>query len=352
MHPVVSGEAWLIAHRWGANPGVLVATIRNGKLETRPAFPFPPYWEQAFDYKLLLAVTDKPVGPPASLIEDFAYLGSVNSGYLKPFSAVYLSPPLPAKALGKDWPTGLQQIGRLTGSDLILAPPVRRTIRLLYPDGRPWAGAWVPISLYGSSANHSGVAVGIELGGSTTNAAGEVSVVAPNCPLALGIRYFETGANGPAGTAFSAKQDLIVGSEPQITVKEVWTLPEHDYVVRLRTADSQPIAHAHLTACINFDGCGAGCGPMRAPDSDASGTIRFRERDLRQMRSITVVNEQGKERDLSDSEMHDLLTSYQLDLQWNRPRSRSGKRAEVSSWALRQHGSCAGPKPGCPRRAR
>ena len=175
----------------------------------------------------------------------------------------------------------------------------------------------MPICLYGSSANHCGVAVGILLGGSTTNAAGEVSVVAPNCPLALSIRYFETKTDGPAGTAFSSKQDVIIGTETETTVKDVWTLPEHDYVVRLRTANNQPIAHANLTTCTNFDGCMTGCGPIRAPDSDASGTIRFREQDLRLMRSITVVNEQGKQRDLSDSEMHDLLTSYQLNLQWN-----------------------------------
>jgi hypothetical protein len=314
---VVSGEAWLIANRWGAYPGVLVATIRKGKLETRPSVQFPLYWEQAFDYKLLLAVTGKPVGPPASLIEDFAYLVGVRSEYLKPFSTIYLSPPLPAKALGKDWLTGLEQIGRLTGSDLILAAPVRRTIRLLYPDGRPLVGTQIPVCLYGSSDNHCGVAVGIELGLFTTGANGEVSVVAPACPLALSIGYFETKAGGPTGTAFSSKQDVIVGADTKTTVKELWTLPEHDYVVRLRTADNQPIAHAHLTACVNSDGCGAGCGPIRAPESDASGTIRFREQDLRLMRSITVVNEQGKERDLTDAEMHDLLTSYQLDLQWN-----------------------------------
>ena len=67
-HPVVSGEAWLIANRWGAYQGVLVATIQIGSLEARPSVQFPPYWEQAFDYKLLLAVADQPVGAPASLV--------------------------------------------------------------------------------------------------------------------------------------------------------------------------------------------------------------------------------------------------------------------------------------------
>jgi hypothetical protein len=315
-HPVVAGEAWLIANRWGAYQGVLVATIQNGKLEARPSVQFPQYWEQAFDYKLVLAIADQRVGPPGSLVEDFAY-GTVGPPeYLKRFSAIYLSPPLPVKQLGKDWPTALERIGHLTGSDLLLASPIRRTIRLIYPDGRPLASVQVPIRLFGSSANHCGVAVGISLGMFTTNVDGEIAVVAPRSSLTLGIHYFESESGGPAGKAFIGKQDVIIDSEPVITVKQVWTLPQHDYVVCLRTTNNQPIAHAHLTACTNLDGCGAGCGPIGAPESDASGTIRFREEDLREMGSLTVVRADGKERNLTDSEMHDLLTTYQLNLRW------------------------------------
>ena len=316
-HLAVSGEAWLIANRWGAYQGVLVATIRNGKLEARPSVQFPPYWEQAFDYKLLLAVADQPVGPPASLVEDFAYGTLGPPEYLKRFSNIYLSPPLPPKTLGKDWPTALQQIGHLTGSKLVLAEPIPRTIRLIYPDGRPLVSARVRVRLYGSSENHCGVAVGIDLGTFTTKANGELVLLAPRAPLALSMSYFETRADGPAGKAFSARQDVIVGGELVTTVKQLWALPQHHYVVRLRTKNNQPIAHAHLTACMNSDGCGAGCGPIRAPASDASGTIRFREGDLRVMRSLTVVSAEGKERDLTDSEMHDLLSNYQVDLRWD-----------------------------------
>jgi len=274
-HPVVSGEAWLIANRWGAYQGVLVATIQNGTLEARPSVQFPPYWEQAFDYKLLLAVADQPVGAPASLVEDFAY-GTVGPPeYLKRFSTIYLSSPLPPEKLGKDWPTVLQQVGHLTESDLVLVAPVRRTIWLVYPDGRPLVSAQVPIRLYGSSQNHCGVAVGIDLGIFTTNVNGELALVAPNASLALSMMYFETEADGPAGEVFSPKQGVIVGSEPVTTVKQLWTLPQHEYVVRLRTTKNQPISHAHLSACMNFDGCGAGCGPISAPESDASAHDSF-----------------------------------------------------------------------------
>lgn len=316
-HPVVAGEAWLIVNRWGAYQGVLVATIRHGTLEARPSVQLAQYWEQAYDYKLLLAVADHPVAPAASLVEDFAYTVGEAPEYLRRFSTIYLSPPLAAEKLGRDWPAALEQIGHLAGTDLVLPPPRRRTIRLLYPDGRPLGGQTVPISLYGSSENHCGVAVGIKLGVFTTNADGEVSVVAPRSPLALLMSYYEMKPGGAAGNAFFFNQDVIIGSEPVITVKRLWTLPQHDYVLHLRTAENQPIPYAHLTACMNFDGCGAGCGPIRAPESDSSGTIRFREEDLRELRSITVVSKDGKERNLTGPEMRDLLLTCELSLIWN-----------------------------------
>lgn len=315
-HPVVTGEAWLIANRWGAYQSVLVATIRNGKLETRQAIQFPQDWEQAFDYKLLLAIADKPVELPTSLVEDFGYGTAEGPEYLKHFSTIYLSPTLAAEKLGKDWPTALQQIGDLTGGDIVLPVPTRRTIRLLYPDGKPLAGVEVPISLYGSSENHCGVAVGIELGVFTTSTEGEVAVLASNSSLAFSMGYFEEEAGGPAGKAFSPSQDVIVGGEPVITVSRLWTLPEHDYVIHLQTAGGQPIAHAHITACMNSDGCGAGCGPIHAPESDSVGTIRYRGEDLREMRSLAVVSAEGRERDLTEAEMRELLSTYQLDLRW------------------------------------
>jgi hypothetical protein len=313
----VSGEAWLVANRWGVSQGVLVAAIHEGNLEAREAVQFPQYWEQAFDYELLLAVADQPVGLPKSVVEDFAFSAVDVPEYLRRFSTIYVSPAFAAGNLGKDWPGALRRMGQLTGGELVLPRPARRTIRLLYPDGKPLAGASVHVLLYGSSHNHCGVEVGIELGRFTTNAAGEISVLAPNSSLALGIRYFEQRARGPAGTAFVLREDLIIGGDLVTTIKQLWTLPEHDYVLHLRTAGDQPIASARLSACMNFDGCGVGCGPLGAPESDASGTIRFRNEDLREMRSFTVVSEEGKERSLTDREMREFLTTFQLTLRWD-----------------------------------
>ncbi len=332
-HPVVSGEAWLIADCGGYTPGFLVATIQNGDLHTLgqirgallnavaeplhrpcPSLQFP-HWEQASDYKLLLAVADRPVGPPASVVEDSAYLPPfARPEYLKRFSTVYLSPPLPAMQLGKDWPAALEQIGRLNNGDLVLPLPVRRTIRLLYPDGRPRAGAQVPVLLFGSNANHCGVDVGVGLGTFTTNREGEIDVLAPRDPLGLETSYYEMEAGGPAGETFTLSPDLNIGGEPAITVKKLWTLPQHDYVVRLRTAENQPVAHAHLIASMNA-GCGGGL-PLGS-ESDASGTIRFHSVDLRVMLLLTVVRADGERRNLTNAETRDLFTTYHVNLRWD-----------------------------------
>jgi hypothetical protein len=317
-HPVVSAEAWLIANRWGAYQGVLVATVREGKLEARGAVQFPQYWEQAFDYKLLLAVSDQSFEPPKSPETDDAYgWFDWRPEYLEHFSTIYLSPPLSAENRGKDWATALGKIGELTADNLVLSPPARRTIRLLYPDGKPLAGATVRLSLYGSSRNHCGVAVGITLGGFTTNGDGEIFVVAPQSAIALTIQYLEEEAGGPTGTALAVRHHLIIGGEQKTTVKRLWTLPKHDYVLRLRTAKNQPVAHAHLTGCDFDAGCQGGCGPLLVPESDTSGVFGFRYQDLRTSESLTVVDKEGKERNLTDSEMRELLTTHRLSLRWD-----------------------------------
>jgi hypothetical protein len=317
MHPVVSGEAWLIANCWGVYQAVLVGTVREGRLEQRKSIQFPQYWEQAFDYKLLLAVSDQAVEPPKSVETDDAYgwFGR-RPEYLKHFSTIYLSTPLAKENRGVDWKTAFRGLGHLTDGDLVLPRPTRRMIRLLYPDGKPLAGTRLLVSLYGSSANHCGVAVGIWLGEFVTSAEGEIHFVAPHCAIGVGVRYFQEVAGGPTGTAFALWDNLVIGADAATTVKRLWTLPEHDYVLRLRTAANQPIAHAHLEGCLFQPPCMSACGPLRAPESTASGVIRFRDNDLRKLGSITLVNVEGNKRDLTDPEMRELMTAYRLNLLW------------------------------------
>lgn len=315
--PVVSGEIWLIANRWGAYPGVLVASITNGDLHAREGIQLPRYWEQAFNYEVLVAVSNRPATSAPPLSEDSAYLASGRPEYLKRFPDIYFSPPLPAQSFGKDWEEALQAVGHTSGDVLILPPPARRTIRLEYLDGKPFVDAEVSVSMYGSNENHCGVPVGIGLGIFKTDANGEISIVATSCSLALDKGYFEQENGGPAGTMFKFVPYVIVGGDQDITVKRLWELPQRDYVVWLRSSDNRPIARAHLVACDNFDGCGVGCGPLfGALEFDGAGVIRFRYEDLREMRNLILVNAAGQERYLTDAEMKELLATHQLHLVW------------------------------------
>jgi hypothetical protein len=317
MHAVVSGEAWLVANRWGAYQAVMVGTVRDGRFEQRKTIQFPQYWEQAFDYRLLLAVSDQAIEPPTSLETDDAYgWPGRRPEYLKHFSIVYLSAPLAKENGGNDWETAFKELGHLANGGLVLPRPARRTVQLLYPDGKPLAGTRLSLSLYGSSANHCGVAVGLWLGDFVTNAGGEVQVVAPNCAVEVAISYFEEVEGGPAGTAYALRDYLVVGGDETTTVKRLWALPEHEYVLRLRTAAGQPIAHARLEACLFRPPCMGACGPLPARESNASGVMRFRGIDLRELGSITLVDAEGDKRDLADSEMRELLTTYRLNLLW------------------------------------
>ena len=208
-------------------------------------------------------------------------------------------------------------MGYASGDALILPAPTRRTVRLEYLDGKPFVGAEVYVSMYGSSENHCDVAVGVDLGGFKTDAAGEISFVATDSPIALTVGYFEPTSGGPAGTMFAGHSDVILGGERHIIVKRLWKLPQYDYVLWLRAPDKGPIVHARIKACDNFDGCGVGCGPIAGtPASDSMGVMRFRENDLREMRSLTVVSAAGQERNLTRAELSELLTKHRIHLVW------------------------------------
>jgi hypothetical protein len=188
--------------------------------EQRKNIEFPQYWEQAFDYKLLLAISDRALEAPSSFQTDAAYGWAGQwPEYLKRFQTVYLSTPLAKENHGEDWETALKGLGHVTDDRLVLPRPHQRTIRFLYPDGKPLAGARLWISLFGSSANHCGAAAGIRLGEFVTNAEGEINIIATDSPLAVGVPYSEEVAGGPSGAAFAWFNDLVVGAEQEITVR-------------------------------------------------------------------------------------------------------------------------------------
>jgi hypothetical protein len=302
---VAYGEVWIIANRWGAYPAVLAGTIRNGEFRERPIASFPQYWEQAFDYRLLIGWSEQPITPPLAPETDWGYGVGDATDFYRRFKFSYLS-----RGFKKDWKAELNQI-------LPNVPhPVTRTICLLNGDGTPLAHKIVELAVYGSSENHMGHPVGIRLGQFTTDAEGRIAVRTQLSPLAVYASYSEPVHRGPAGGAFVMHDDFITGSERDMTIRQWWSLPEYDYLVTL----------APGRAGIRADGClfefswGAGCGPITRsadnPVSDASGGLRFRARDLRELGQIILVDEAGTQHPLTTPEMRELLTTHRVVVRW------------------------------------
>ena len=316
-HPAASGEVWLIAHQWGWYPAVLVAAIRNGKLEPVSGWePRTSGWNEPAEYKLLVALSERAL-PLRDLREtDSAY---VQGEFVKPFPYLILSAPLDTKRRGQDWPAALDRMGTTTGGDTLTLPrPGPRTIRLLYPDGRPLAGTNIAVSLFGSTYNHCGFPAGFPVGSYETDANGRIQLTAPAGPLALSQSYYDEKTAGPAGVAFELQGDVVTGPEPDITLRKWWDLPRRAYLLSLRKSSGQPLTGAHLSGCLRANVCGAICGPIPliAAASDRSGLLRFEAHDLRSMETITIANAAGEERALSEPDMRQLMTTHGLTFTW------------------------------------
>lgn len=320
-HPVVYGEAWLVADGWGWNPAVLVATIHDGRLEPRHDLQFPADFSQQAEYRLIVGAGVTAVPPLTS--ETGSGLGVLSEShvpdYLQHFSAIYVSSAMAHFQQASNWQLTLQSLGRTDAASLVFPPPRRRTIRLLYPDGRPLPNATVPVGLFCSNSNHCGAAVGIPLGNITTDHDGRASIIATSGPLGIARRCWIPHADGPAGAAYELDDYLIGGAGNDVTFTALWNLPEYDYLVTFRTPAGKSLPGIHLNGCLWSFPCGAGCGPVpryQPPVSDSSGQLRFREQDLRTLGKITAVDPAGSERPLTTAELKALFTTHRVTVIW------------------------------------
>jgi hypothetical protein len=319
-HPVAFGEVWLIAHQWGRYPGVLVARIQNGTLEQVSEWSSKMAgWDFAFEYKLLVAVSDRLVPPRELRTTDEVY-DMFKLEFVREFAYLYLSDPLGSAQHGEDWPAALSRMGVTTnGRTLTLPRPGRRTIRLLYPDARPLAGKSIAVSLFGTRSNHCGHPAGVPVGTFRTDSGGRISFTTTPGPLALAATsYFEEESAGPAGVRFVLQGSVVTGPEVDVTLRKWWEPPTRAYVLALRTGAGQPLIGAHLLGCYCNNVCGAVCGPIPVggAGSDHLGFLRFKFFDLRSMEKIRVVNAAGEEKALSESDLRQLMTTLQLTFTW------------------------------------
>ncbi len=314
-HPVVSGEVWLVSHQWGHYPGTLLALIRDGNLEP-VAEPIPIQWvEQSFNFRLLVSISERALPTRNIHAADEAYAQDL----IREFDHNYLSAPMEKSDQGRNWTVALKGMGRMDGNTLILARPLQRTLRLLYPDGRPLVGADIPVILFGTAENHCGYLAGPKIGTFSTNGQGRIAFEAPPGDLALHLSYYRENHTGPAGINYILEDGLVTGPEVAITLRNWWDLPVRSYTVTFRTNAGKPLTGARLTGCLWNEVCGATCGPIPMSGdalADRSGKMQFKIQDLRSMQTITVVNTDGEKRQLNNSEMRELMNTGSLTFIW------------------------------------
>ena len=245
--PVVYGEVWLVANGWGDYPGVLVATIHDGRLEPDLNIEYPECSGWAENCALAVGVAEKalPAGPKVVA----AAYGTGPTELSRRFPLWYLSARIEEAERPADWTPALTALGRAEAGGVVLPRPEKRGLQLLYRDGRPLEGARVRVSLFGANNNHCGAALGFPLAEPVSDAQGRIAVTAPGGPLALSLNYYEEQPGGPAGTAYALRTDIVTAAERDITLQRIWTLAQRDYALTVRNAGGQPMAGVRLSGC-------------------------------------------------------------------------------------------------------
>ena len=315
-HPVVYGEVWLVENGWGQYPGIRVAAIRDGRMEPDLSIEYPECSADGQACVLAVGVADKPPAGPELTEAGTAY-GTGPSELSQRFPLWYLSARIEEAEDPAGWAPALLAMGRAESDGVILPKPEKRTVRLLDPDGRPHAKALARVALFGANNNHCGAAVGFPLGEFVSDAKGQFTLTSTRGPLALSLPHFVEQSGGPAGTAYAPRNDIVTGPDTEITIKRLWTLPEREYTVTVRLAGGAPLAGVRLNGCLWDPPCGAPCGPVGGTAAtDSAGVARFRDRDLRSLRNLSLTDSSGKMMYLNLAELRELLTTGRVSVEW------------------------------------
>ncbi|MGD1072563.1 MAG: hypothetical protein ABSB15_20755 [Bryobacteraceae bacterium] len=297
---VSSGTIWLYSYSWYGLQKIKLAAIENGRalvpLDTgklrRDLDPHPN--------------TD-------------AYVLAVQIGE----NQWYRTPDISPAAIWADLPGFLNSLGEATaistGTRLILPPPTRRRITMLYPDGRPAAQADISVSVYLYDENHCGFHIGLPLGIFRADERGTFEVPAPLVPLYLdGIIYYEDAGAGPAGAAYSYNVGLKTGPEQMLILKKAWELNEQDYLLddfelRVLTARGAPRPDVAIDESIRTNTCGGGQG--EGGRTDASGAAHL-ELTPQVVASLRLIQPGGETREVTDDELRELFSRHKLTVRW------------------------------------
>ena len=181
----------------------------------------------------------------------------------------YRTPNISSDILWNNLSSAVNSLGRAIASStgetqLILPPPTKRHVTLLYTDGRAAANASITISIYLWDTNHCGLHEGLPLGTFRTDKTGTIEVLAPLVALYLdGISYFEKTGTGPAGVAYSHNTGLKTGLTQNLVLKKKWELTDQDYLfddveLRVLTAAGRPRKDVDVYGSWLTNTCGGG----------------------------------------------------------------------------------------------
>jgi hypothetical protein len=237
----------------------------------------------------------------------------------------YTTPNIPPDVLWSDLSSAVNSLGRASAStggetQLVLTPPAKRHITLLYPDGHPAANADITPSIYLWDTNHCGFHEGLPLGTFRTDKSGTIEVSAPLVALYLdGIFYYDEAGG-------SRNLGLKTGLEENLVLKEKWELTEDDDLsynveVRVLTADGQPRQDVDVYGNWNTNTCG---GADRVGRTDSKGVAQvsvdpsFNALELMVGGPYSAGDPaaEGKSRDFTDAELRELFSKHIVTIRW------------------------------------
>lgn len=301
---LTSGTLWLYSYSWYGLQHFKLASIQNG-LAVVP-----------LDVNRLKREVDPHPNTDA-------YVLVVQTGE----HMWYRTPDIPQDRFWTDLPGAISSLGKTTTlptreTQLILPPPTKRHITLLYPDGRPKAGMDLTVSEFLWNYNHCAGHEGLPLGSFRTDEKGTIEVLAPLVPLYLDVEYFHNVGTGPAGVAYSANSGMKIGPEETVVAKEEWELPGITVELRVLTASGQPRPDVDVGGNWSTNTCGGG---DRIARTDARGIVRldldatFTALGLMIGGPYSAGDREGDKntRELTDAELHELFSKRKLTIRWS-----------------------------------
>jgi len=298
---------WAIANGLNGFDQVRAAVVSGGTLRLTAWSGMPPGWAKWPDgFRLLIGVSMQRVEEPAEASMSTPYQPDNFRSY--PFW--YSTRVLRADELTADLTPALGEAGDLHGEFLILPRYHRRDFLLAYRFGQPLIGARVPVYLFGWDRNQCAQHYGLPLGEYVTDARGRIRFEAPPGRLYLDVPFFHELHDPAMGILYERSRGVQIPPYDRVKIGMIWRIPQHRYEARI-PADAAA-AGAVLVGCQRVP-CGNGCATL-ADSTSGDGWMHFESLDLRLYDRLWVQYRNGRQRPLSEGELHRLILNHTVDI--------------------------------------